>query len=77
MPEFRVLRPFLERNAPLGVSLGLASLFFPSSVLAAEILLRTEPSNALSLPTWIIHVSSVLEWCASAFIKSECGWQDM
>lgn len=24
--------------------------------------LRLEPSNALSLPTWAIHISSVIEW---------------
>lgn len=29
---------------------------------AAASLLRDEPGNALSLPTWAIHVSSVAEW---------------
>lgn len=24
--------------------------------------IRMEPSNALSLPTWAVHTSSVLEW---------------
>lgn len=28
--------------------------------LAFEI--HTEPANALSLPTWAVHTSSVLEW---------------
>ena len=32
-----------------------------SSVVSAEALAR-EPSNALSLPTWAVHVSSVTEW---------------
>lgn len=29
---------------------------------AAEAPLFNEPANALSLPTWAIHVSSVVEW---------------
>lgn len=32
---------------------------------AAIDLLREEPANALSLPTWAIHVSSVVEWVAA------------
>ncbi|GBG65422.1 hypothetical protein CBR_g50782 [Chara braunii] len=28
--------------------------------------LATEPANALSLPTWVVHVSSVLEWWVSS-----------
>eukprot|EP00955_Chlamydomonas_euryale_P084972 364034-Chlamydomonas_euryale.AAC.13 len=31
-----------------------------------------EPGNALSLPTWAIHVSSVLEW-ATAMVRRACG----
>ena len=32
---------------------------------AAGVLVREEPANALSLPTWAIHVSSVIEWVAA------------
>ena len=32
---------------------------------AAALELRMEPSNALSLPTWAVHTSSVLEWVAA------------
>ncbi len=32
---------------------------------AAGLLIREEPANALSLPTWAIHVSSVIEWIAA------------
>lgn len=43
-----------------------AKLAFVSSVAAATIFplcaSAAEPSNALSLPTWAIHVSSVVEW---------------
>ena len=28
-------------------------------------ILLTEPLNALSLPTWLIHVSSLVEWLAA------------
>ena len=37
-----------------------ASALCPEPALAWQ--LRQEPSNALSLPTWAIHVSSVYEW---------------
>ncbi len=41
-------------------------LALPALVLAADpalaFELRQEPANALSLPTWAIHVSSVIEW---------------
>jgi hypothetical protein len=29
---------------------------------------HTEPSNALSLPTWAVHTSSVLEWMTAMFL---------
>jgi Protein of unknown function (DUF2499) len=32
---------------------------------AAALGVHAEPSNALSLPTWAIHVSSVIEWTAA------------
>lgn len=48
----------------LGMSLSLAIagawLCLPPEAQAMTI--TPEPSNALSLPTWAIHVSSVLEW---------------
>ena len=36
-----------------------------SEVLPALAALHAEPQNALSLPTWAIHVSSVIEWVAA------------
>ena len=32
---------------------------------AVGLIVREEPGNALSLPTWAIHVSSVIEWIAA------------
>lgn len=32
---------------------------------AAALSVHPEPANALSLPTWAIHVSSVIEWTAA------------
>jgi hypothetical protein len=32
---------------------------------AAAFEIHQEPANALSLPTWAIHVSSVVEWIAA------------
>ena len=40
----------------------LAALLAADPALAVS--LHQEPSNALSLPTWAIHISSVVEWCA-------------
>ena len=40
----------------------LAPLLQPEDVEAAGRALAPEPSTALSLPTWIIHVASVVEW---------------
>ncbi|KAL5828139.1 hypothetical protein ACOSQ4_019936 [Xanthoceras sorbifolium] len=33
----------------------------------------TEPANALSLPTWAIHVSSVVEWIAAMSLVWQYG----
>lgn len=40
--------------------IALISLVGPSNAVESPFL--SEPSNALSLPTWAIHVSSVAEW---------------
>lgn len=42
-------------------------LAFPEHANAAAVdawssLVASEPKNALSLPTWVIHVASVVEW---------------
>lgn len=45
----------------LGASLAVALV---GPALAADLPFPqlSEPSNALSLPTWVVHVSSVVEW---------------
>ena len=47
------------------------ALFFLAAAAPAAHAFTPEPANALSLPTWAIHVSSVLEWCAAMglFVK--------
>lgn len=50
----------LSTGALLAVAAASAAAFCPEPALAWQ--LRQEPSNALSLPTWAIHVSSVYEW---------------
>lgn len=44
----------------VGVALATSALVAPTAVAALAVL--EEPPNALSLPTWAIHVSSVVEW---------------
>eukprot|EP01025_Chloroclados_australasicus_P004037 TRINITY_DN10970_c0_g1_i2.p4 TRINITY_DN10970_c0_g1~~TRINITY_DN10970_c0_g1_i2.p4 ORF type:complete len:142 (-),score=3.53 TRINITY_DN10970_c0_g1_i2:550-975(-) len=56
-----VRQRFYNKCAPFFVSI-LANT--PVHVSLASVLTEVEPANALSLPTWIIHVSSV----------AECGW---
>lgn len=37
----------------------------------AEAATHSEPANALSIPTWMIHISSVIEWTAAMILM----WQ--
>ena len=46
--------------AAAAAAAGAALLLAAGPALALDI--RMEPENALSLPTWAIHTSSVLEW---------------
>merc|ERR1719191_138193 len=58
--------PLKAAGALAGVALagcGLAYLGGPQLLEAAD--LAREPANALSLPTWAVHVSSVTEWTAA------------
>ena len=52
--------PRIRTYAAIAVAAVLASALHPDAASAWQI--RTEPSNALSVPTWAIHVSSVYEW---------------
>ncbi|KAB2632601.1 hypothetical protein D8674_028848 [Pyrus ussuriensis x Pyrus communis] len=54
----------------LGAGLTLA---FVGPALASELLPLNEPSNALSLPTWAIHVSSVVEWVTAMALVWQYG----
>lgn len=51
--------PLLDVRVAAAAAALLPLLSAPAA-LALE--LHTEPANALSLPTWAIHVSSVVEW---------------
>lgn len=58
----------------LGISLSLAiagAWLCPQEAQAMVVSL--EPSNALSLPTWAIHVSSVLEWVIATKVSARAG----
>jgi hypothetical protein len=48
------------------VAVSAACLLTPGAASALE--LHAEPANALSLPTWAIHVSSVTEWVAAMLL---------
>lgn len=41
----------------------VGALLMPEASTAAAI--HAEPENALSLPTWVIHISSVVEWATA------------
>ncbi|KAI0500207.1 hypothetical protein KFK09_018416 [Dendrobium nobile] len=55
-----------------GLALAAAACAFPSTAWAALPTLK-EPQNALSLPTWAIHVSSVIEWITAMALVWEYG----
>lgn len=61
----------------LGVTgIALATVMLgPDTASASEIasLQFNEPSNALSLPTWAIHVSSVVEWITAMALVWQYG----
>jgi hypothetical protein len=72
----------LGRTSWVGLGLGAvagAMTAFPHHAAAAEMassldawsaLAASEPKNALSLPTWVIHVASVAEWCAPSSFQA-------
>ncbi|KAL4592817.1 hypothetical protein LXL04_005823 [Taraxacum kok-saghyz] len=65
----------------MGAGVAVATpLLLASASTAAELPLLVsssmqlvEPSNALSLPTWAIHVSSVVEWIAAMILVWQYG----
>lgn len=49
----------------LAIAAGTLALSYAATAdPAAALELQMEPSNALSLPTWAVHTSSVIEWLA-------------
>ncbi|KAI3687481.1 hypothetical protein L1987_81178 [Smallanthus sonchifolius] len=69
-------------TALIGAGFALTSPLFvgTASAAAAELplllsssLQLNEPSNALSLPTWAIHVSSVVEWVTAMILVWQYG----
>ena len=49
----------------LAIAAGTLALSYAATAdPAAALELHMEPSNALSLPTWAVHTSSVIEWLA-------------
>ncbi|KAJ6426705.1 hypothetical protein OIU84_022321 [Salix udensis] len=57
----------------LGAGLALTALE-PASAAELPLLGQlSEPANALSLPTWAIHVSSVVEWIAAMALVWQYG----
>ncbi|KAK1436178.1 hypothetical protein QVD17_01956 [Tagetes erecta] len=69
-------------TALIGAGFALTSPFFVSTASAAAMelplflgssLQLMEPSNALSLPTWAIHVSSVVEWVTAMILVWQYG----
>ncbi|XP_047329039.1 uncharacterized protein LOC124932453 [Impatiens glandulifera] len=71
--------PIRGRNKTTDVSLIGAGLILTTlmatPVYSAEsnFLLLNEPSNALSIPTWAIHISCVIEWITAMVLVWEYG----
>ncbi|KAK4740834.1 hypothetical protein SAY87_024422 [Trapa incisa] len=76
-PRIRVRIPSFFKNPTaltglLGSSLTVA-LVGPALAADLPVLQLSEPSNALSLPTWAIHVSSVVEWITAMALVWQYG----
>ncbi|KAL0326473.1 UNVERIFIED_CONTAM: Ycf49-like protein [Sesamum angustifolium] len=52
---------------------GIALISLAGPAHAAESPVFSEPSNALSLPTWAIHISSVSEWVTAMALVWQYG----
>lgn len=52
-------------NSPASATIIAISLYALTTISGLGLSLHAEPSNALSFPTWIIHVSSLFEWLAA------------
>eukprot|EP00257_Ricinus_communis_P022237 XP_015581910.1 uncharacterized protein LOC8272456 isoform X2 [Ricinus communis] len=76
-PQYRLLMPkspgFVTVSGVLGAGLAL-TIVGPASASGLPFLGQlSEPSNALSLPTWAIHVSSVVEWITAMALVWQYG----
>lgn len=63
-----------EKGSSVRSSLPAATLLLSGlSALQALSGIHPEPANALSFPTWIVHVSSLLEWLAAMGLVWQYG----
>ncbi|KAK4400531.1 Ycf49-like protein [Sesamum angolense] len=71
-----VLTRFRESSNAMTILMGAAGIALISlagPAHAAESPVLSEPSNALSLPTWAIHISSVSEWVTAMALVWQYG----
>ncbi|KAK3239128.1 hypothetical protein CYMTET_50928 [Cymbomonas tetramitiformis] len=64
-----VSRAFRRRCTEALVIVGIVILAPAAQALA----LRPEPGNALSIPTWTVHIASLLEWALGMFLVWRYG----
>ena len=62
LTTFHASKPKLADLVPAAVIIALAALLAAAHYLIPTLSAHAEPSNALSLPTWMVHSSSILEW---------------
>ena len=72
LPAAQLLTPSQPLpGVALAAGIAAASLVLVDPVAAIEF--HAEPTNALSLPTWAVHTSSVLEWLAGMSLMWKYG----
>ena len=71
--DVSALKPLGLTAALCGVGYGAVSALGGSSEAISALSLGVEPANALSFPTWMVHVSSVSEWCAAMALAWRLG----
>uniref|UniRef100_A0A0E0M3I5 Uncharacterized protein n=1 Tax=Oryza punctata TaxID=4537 RepID=A0A0E0M3I5_ORYPU len=72
-PRPRRAPPSAARLASGGVAFAAAAAAVAAASPPALAALVSEPANALSLPTWAVHVSSVAEWVTAMALVWDYG----
>ncbi|RCV12556.1 hypothetical protein SETIT_2G278400v2 [Setaria italica] len=72
-PRREPRRPPSAVRLTSGVALAAAAAAVAAAASPPALAALSEPANALSLPTWAVHVSSVAEWVTAMWLVWDYG----